>query len=88
MSDNETRWTALPLVGAIRLYQKAVSPAMGKNCRYVPTCSAYAVEALERFGVLRGGWLAVRRLSRCHPLRPGGYDPVPLSGFGIPTTRS
>jgi len=79
VSDNETRWTARPVIAAIRLYQKALSPGLGTNCRYVPTCSAYAVESLGRFGVVRGGLLALRRLSRCHPLHEGGYDPVPAA---------
>lgn len=61
----------------IAIYQKLVSPLLGPNCRYQPTCSTYAIEALERFGVIRGGWMALRRLGRCHPLRPGGFDPVP-----------
>lgn len=65
------------LVGLITIYQKLVSPRLGANCRYRPTCSTYAVEAVTRFGVMKGGWLALRRLGRCHPLRPGGYDPVP-----------
>ncbi len=82
MSDIETRWTARPLIGAVHLYQRAVSPALGKNCRYTPTCSQYAVEALARFGVVRGGWLAIRRLARCHPLHEGGYDPVPPAVTG------
>lgn len=64
-------------VGLIRLYQKLVSPSLGVNCRYLPTCSTYAIEAISRFGIWRGGWLAVKRIGRCHPLRPGGYDPVP-----------
>lgn len=67
------------LVGVIRLYQKLVSASLGVNCRYLPTCSSYAIEAISRFGIWRGGWLAMKRIGRCHPLRPGGYDPVPES---------
>ena len=65
------------LVWVIRIYQKLVSPNLGANCRYQPTCSTYAIEAISRFGVIRGGWLGAKRIGRCHPLRPGGYDPVP-----------
>ena len=61
----------------IRAYQKLLSPIMGRNCRYLPTCSAYAYEAIGRFGVLKGGWLAMRRLGRCHPFAESRYDPVP-----------
>jgi putative membrane protein insertion efficiency factor len=64
----------------IRLYQWTVSPLLGPNCRFHPSCSQYALEAIERFGVLRGGWLAVKRIGRCHPWHPGGYDPVPAHG--------
>jgi len=65
------------LVLVIRGYQLWLSPLLPAACRYYPTCSAYAVEALERYGPLSGGWLAIRRITRCHPFRAGGYDPVP-----------
>lgn len=68
------------VLGLIRIYQKLVSPGIGTNCRYQPTCSWYSAEAIERFGVVRGGWLGLKRIGRCHPLRPGGYDPVPDNG--------
>jgi putative membrane protein insertion efficiency factor len=65
------------LIAPIRLYQWTLSPLVGFNCRYAPSCSAYAVEAIETHGALRGGWLALRRLLRCHPWGGYGYDPVP-----------
>jgi putative membrane protein insertion efficiency factor len=65
------------IIAFIRLYQRLISPLLGPHCRYYPSCSQYAVEAITRFGVICGGWLALRRLLRCHPLQPGGYDPVP-----------
>ena len=61
----------------IRFYQYALSPHFPAACRYYPCCSSYAYEAVNKYGVLRGCYLAVRRIIRCHPLRPGGYDPVP-----------
>jgi putative membrane protein insertion efficiency factor len=64
-------------LGLIRLYQRAISPLLPPACRFVPTCSAYAFEAIERHGVWLGSWLAVRRLARCHPFCAGGFDPVP-----------
>lgn len=61
----------------IRFYQWVISPLLGPHCRFHPTCSQYALEAIERFGVVKGSWLALRRLLRCHPWHPGGHDPVP-----------
>jgi len=65
------------LVLLIRLYQHVVSPLLGPRCRFAPSCSAYAADALLEHGLLRGSWLAMRRIVRCHPWHPGGYDPVP-----------
>lgn len=67
----------LLLMGLVRSYQLLLSPWLGQNCRFTPSCSHYAIEALEQHGAIRGSWLAVKRISRCHPLNPGGYDPVP-----------
>ncbi|MBO8141054.1 MAG: membrane protein insertion efficiency factor YidD [Firmicutes bacterium] len=64
------------LVFAIRVYRRAVSPLFPPRCRFYPSCSAYAEEAITRYGVLRGGWLSLKRLLKCHPWHPGGYDPV------------
>ena len=71
------RVIAVLLIGGIRAYQYVVSPWLGPTCRYEPSCSQFAIEAVERHGVMRGSWLAARRLSRCQPLGPSGYDPVP-----------
>ncbi len=65
------------IVFLIRGYQRLLSPLLGPRCRFHPSCSHYAVEAIERFGLVRGTGLALRRLVRCHPLNPGGEDPVP-----------
>ena len=65
------------LIGIIRAYQYLLSPWWGSQCRFTPTCSHYAVEALERHGALAGLWLAIKRILRCHPWSAGGYDPVP-----------
>jgi putative membrane protein insertion efficiency factor len=70
---------AAPLVLAVRLYQRFISPLTPPSCRFYPSCSSYAVTALMRFGPLRGGWLAARRIGRCHPWNPGGVDDVPLT---------
>ena len=66
------------LAGLVRVYQLVLSPAMAPSCRHLPTCSEYAVEALCRHGALSGGWLAVRRIGRCHPFGTSGFDPVPM----------
>jgi uncharacterized protein len=68
---------ARALLSAIRFYSRAISPALPPRCRFYPTCSAYAAEALERHGAARGTWLALRRLVKCAPWHPGGFDPVP-----------
>jgi len=65
------------LIGVIKLYRVTLSPWLGRQCRYVPTCSVYAEEAIERFGARRGSWLALKRLGRCHPWGGSGYDPIP-----------
>ena len=71
------RLPSLVLRLAIRGYQVAISPVLPPACRYYPTCSNYAIEAIEKYGALRGGWMAARRIGRCHPFSPGGFDPVP-----------
>lgn len=65
------------LIGIVRGYQIWIGPLLPPSCRYYPSCSAYAVEALEKHGAVRGSWLAARRILRCHPLHKGGFDPVP-----------
>lgn len=77
------RVPAMLVVLLLRAYRFLVSPMYGDTCRFYPSCSAYALEAVDRHGVLRGGWLAVRRLGRCHPWNPGGVDLVP----DVPSTR-
>jgi uncharacterized protein len=65
------------MIGLIRFYQIAISPLKPPTCRFYPTCSQYGLEAVKRFGPFKGGWLAVRRITKCHPFHPGGFDPVP-----------
>ncbi len=65
------------ILGLIRAYRYLLSPFIGQHCRFTPSCSEYAMEAVERYGALKGSWLAAKRLGRCHPFAPGGYDPVP-----------
>lgn len=67
----------LLFIWLIRGYRMFISPLFPPTCRFQPTCSMYAIQAIERFGAWRGGWMAVRRILRCHPFHPGGYDPVP-----------
>lgn len=70
-------WAVRPLVWLVKAYQYGISPFLGRACRFEPSCSEYAVQSLERHGIIRGLWLAARRVARCHPWHPGGYDPVP-----------
>ncbi|MDD5240622.1 MAG: membrane protein insertion efficiency factor YidD [Sulfuricella sp.] len=64
-------------VGLIRIYQYLISPLLGPHCRFTPSCSEYSCQALAKFGLLKGGWLGAKRICRCRPGHPGGYDPIP-----------
>ncbi|HRP33876.1 MAG TPA: membrane protein insertion efficiency factor YidD [Agriterribacter sp.] len=68
---------SLPFIGLIKCYQLIISPILGPKCRFTPTCSQYALESIKKYGILKGGWLAIKRISRCHPWGGHGYDPVP-----------
>jgi len=73
------QWLKQTILLLIRGYQTFLSPLFPPRCRFQPTCSQYALEAVERYGPLKGSWFAIHRILRCHPLHPGGYDPVPPS---------
>ena len=74
------RWVRRLFILPIRFYQAAISPMLGPKCRFQPTCSHYMVEAIEEWGVLKGGWLGLKRIFKCHPWGPWGHDPVPKKG--------
>jgi len=80
-------WARRIAVWPIRLYRLTLSPLLGNNCRYYPTCSAYAIEAVLTHGVWRGGWLALARILRCHPWSAGGFDPVPPPVHSSPSMQ-
>ena len=75
------------LIWLVRFYQRNISPGLPRCCNYIPTCSQYAVEALERHGAVRGSWLAFKRILRCNPFHKGGYDPVPAAGGNTRSSR-
>lgn len=87
MPNAMSRALAKPLIALVKLYRLAISPWLGMNCRFQPTCSQYAIEALQLHGVLKGGWLAIKRIGRCHPWGDSGYDPVPGSDDAGDETR-
>ncbi|MBL0356782.1 MAG: membrane protein insertion efficiency factor YidD [Chitinophagaceae bacterium] len=68
---------SFPFILLIKLYQLIISPWLGKSCRFTPTCSHYGIEALKKYGLVKGGWLTIKRIARCHPWGGHGYDPVP-----------
>ncbi|MEO8116079.1 MAG: membrane protein insertion efficiency factor YidD [Bacteroidota bacterium] len=72
-----TKILSYPFILIIRIYQLVISPLIGPKCRFTPTCSQYALESLKKYGIFKGSWLAMKRISRCHPLGGSGYDPVP-----------
>lgn len=75
--NRRTSVVAAALMGLVSLYRRYISPLLPDSCIYSPTCSEYALEAIEKYGAAKGGWLALRRILRCHPFHAGGYDPVP-----------
>jgi hypothetical protein len=70
-------WPKRAVLGLLAFYRRFISPALPPSCRFAPTCSEYTYQAVERYGIVRGVWMGVRRILRCHPFHPGGYDPVP-----------
>jgi putative membrane protein insertion efficiency factor len=70
-----TRWLSMLLIAAVRFYQRGISPLLGPSCRFTPTCSQYMIEAIQKYGAIRGVVKGIRRICRCHPFQPGGYDP-------------
>ena len=92
MKNSLTVVPAIMVKGIIRFYQLFISPALGPRCRYLPTCSDYALEAIELHGPIAGSWLAIKRIARCHPWGSSGFDPVPGEtcdhGHAISTTRT
>lgn len=76
------------LIYLIRFYQLAISPYFPNSCRFEPTCSQYMIEALQRFGLIKGTWLGIKRISKCHPFHEGGYDPVPDASHPFPRRHS
>ena len=74
---NPRRWPRLVAMGLIRAYQVTLADHMFTQCRFTPTCSHYTIAAVERYGALKGSWLGAKRILRCHPFHPGGFDPVP-----------
>ena len=73
------------LIAVLRFYKRFISPLLGQRCRFLPTCSEYAMDAIAQYGPVRGCWLAARRVGRCHPLHPGGFDPVPAPAPSPPS---
>ena len=80
MASALSRALSWPLIGLVKLYRVTLSPWLGMNCRFQPTCSEYAIEALKKHGIFKGSWLAAKRIGRCHPWGGSGYDPVPGDG--------